>query len=62
MTDYKIEFQEAEHIYTVTIDGISKNPPSVTDILASEGLTKYWNNNEWYLKGGDIIHQCISST
>ena len=60
MTDYTIEFQEPEHIYTVTIDGIIKNPPSVTDILASEGLTKYWNDDEWYLERGDIIHQCTA--
>ncbi len=52
MTDYKIEFDEVNHIYRV--DGRIVN--SVTKILEEEGLTKYWNKDPWYWERGKAIH------
>lgn len=44
---------DENHIYTV--DG--RVTKSVTQILAEEGLTKYWNNDPWYLARGKALHK-----
>jgi hypothetical protein len=50
----RFEFKEKTH--TFTVDG--QVIPSVTQILKIIGLVQFFNCDGWYLKRGQIIHQC----
>lgn len=48
-----ILLDEEQHIYHVN----GQVTKSVTQVLAEEGLTKYWNVDEWYMERGTAVHK-----